>query len=86
MISVAFYFREYDVDLTRRRGATPDGDFKWMATEFVTKESICRSNVLHAPVTPRKFELPGAEGEPPLKNPCQDSPHIGRGKLLLLLL
>ena len=86
MISVAFYFREYDTDPLQRRGEEPEGKFKFMATEFVTKESICRSNVLHAPVTPRKFELPGAEGEEPLRNPCQDSPHVGRGKLLLLLL
>ena len=83
MITVAFYFREYDTDEVQRRGEEPDGEFKWNATQFVLKEAICRPNVLHSPVTSRKFEMPGAIGEATLKNPCQDSPHIGRGNLIM---
>ena len=83
MITVAFYFREYDSDEVHRRGEQPDGDFKWVASEFVNKEAICLPNVLHSPVVTKKFEMPGADGEPSLRNPCQDSPHIGRGKLIM---
>jgi hypothetical protein len=83
MITVAFYFREYDVDPIQRRQVEPDGDFTWSASEFVNKEMICRPNVLHSPVTSRKFEMPGAIGERSLKNPCQDSTYVGRGTPIL---
>ena len=79
MITVGFYFREFDKDSELRRGPLHSGDFKWNAREFVNPDCISQPNVIYAPQITHKFELPGSGEAPPLKNGCQDSVSLCRG-------